>query len=98
MPKTKDKVTIYEVADRANVAISTVSRVLNDSPDVAAKTRERVLQAMRELDFRPDRTARALARQTTRYLAVAIPSFTTPFHTELLKGVRQCLVDEEADV
>ena len=98
MPEIKNKVTIIEVAARAKVGISTVSRVLNDSPNVARKTRERVQQAIGELKYRPDRTARYLARKTTRYLAVAIPSFTTPFHTELLKGVRQCLVHEEIDL
>ena len=94
----KNNVTIIEVAARAKVGISTVSRVLNHAPSVALKTRKRVEQAIGELNYRPDRTARYLARKTTRYLAVAIPSFTTPFHTELLKGVRQCLVHEEIDL
>lgn len=83
--------TIYDVAAYAGVAISTVSRVLNDSRDVSDQTRERVLRAIRELRFRPDRTARTLAQQRTRSLAIAIPTFTTPFHNELLKGVRNVL-------
>lgn len=94
----KSKATIYEVASRAGVGISTVSRVLNDSPRVASATRARVLDTMKELNFRPDRLARSLAQQSSRYLAVAIPSFTTPFHTELLKGVRRCLRNEEIDL
>ncbi len=97
MPQ-KQKITIYDVAERARVAISTVSRVLNNSDDVSPKTRALVQQAVAELDYRPDRTARALAKQATQALAVAIPSFTTPFHTALLKGVRQCLADEEIDL
>ena len=95
---TKKKTTIYDVAQHANVAISTVSRVLNQSPDVSDQTRAKVLAAIEDLQFRPARTARNLAQQTTRALAVAIPSFTTPFHNELLKGIRDRLADEDVDL
>jgi LacI family transcriptional regulator len=96
--KDQSKATIYDVADHASVAISTVSRVLNDSQDVADGTRERVLSAIRELQFRPNRTAKSLAQHSTRTLAVAVPTFTTPFHNELLKGVRDRLDDEGVDL
>lgn len=91
------KPTIYDVADRAGVAISTVSRVLNDSRDVSDATRETVLKAIRELQFRPSRTAKSLAQRSTRTIAVAVPTFTTPFHNELLKGVRSRLDDADLD-
>jgi LacI family transcriptional regulator len=96
--KNQSKATIYDVADHAGVAISTVSRVLNDSQDVADGTRERVLNAIRELQFRPNRTAKSLAQHTTRTISVAVPTFTTPFHNELLKGVRDRLDDEDVDL
>lgn len=92
------KTTIYDVAEQAGVAISTVSRVLNNSQDVSDDTRERVLKAIRELQFRPNRTAKSLAQRSTRTLAVAVPTFTTPFHNELLKGVRDRLDDENIDL
>jgi LacI family transcriptional regulator len=98
MPKEKTRTTIYDVADLAGVAISTVSRVLNDSEDVAETTRERVMKAIEELQFRPDRTAKTLAQGQTRSLAIAVPTFTTPFHNELLKGVRLCLRDYDFDL
>lgn len=98
MAQDKSKVTIYDVADRAGVAISTVSRVLNESADVASSTRTRVLEAIDQLQFRPDRVAKSLAQQRTRTLAIAIPTFTTPFHNELLKGVRNGLRDENGDL
>jgi len=93
-----EKATIYDVAERANVAISTVSRVLNDSQDVAEPTQEKVMSAIRELQFRPNRTAKNLAQRSTRTIAVAVPTFTTPFHNELLKGVRDRLDDEDIDL
>ena len=93
----QSKVTIYDVASEAGVAISTVSRVLNNSEDVSDKTRNRVLKAIDELQFRPDRMAKTLAQQQTHVLAVAIPTFTTPFHNELLKGIRYCLRERSYD-
>jgi len=87
----KERITIYDVAEQAGVAISTVSRVLNDSPDVSEKTRAAVQQVIDDLRFRPDRTAKTLAKRGTLTLAIAIPTFTTPFHNELLKGVRSRL-------
>lgn len=94
----QSKATIYDVAERAGVAISTVSRVLNNSQDVAEETRQKVLTAIRELQFRPSRTAKTLAQRSTQTIAVAVPSFTTPFHNELLKGVRDRLDDEAIDL
>ncbi len=97
-PFSKSKPTIYDVADHAGVAISTVSRVLNNSRDVSDATREKVAQAIEELQFRPNRTAKTLAHQAKRTLAVAVPTFTTPFHNEMLKGVRTRLDDVDVDL
>ena len=98
MAHEKSKVTIYDVADRAGVAISTVSRVLNNSSDVSEPTKMRVLRAIEELEFRPDRTAKSLAQKASRSFAVAIPTFTMPFHTELLKGIRFRLRNHDIDL
>lgn len=92
------KTTIYDVAEAAGVGISTVSRVLNDSPNVSDETRAKVLAAIEELQFRPSRMAKTLAQPTHRTLAVAIPTFTTPFHNELLKGIRYRLKEVEVDL
>ncbi len=96
--RDQDKTTIYDVAEHAGVAISTVSRVLNNSQDVSDATREKVMKAIRELQFRPNRTAKSLAQRTTRTIAVAVPTFTTPFHNEFLKGVRDRLDDADIDL
>lgn len=92
------KHTIYDVADEAGVAISTVSRVLNNSSEVADATRERVQAAIEKLQFRPQRTARTLAQQQTHSLAVAMPSFTSLFFVELLKGVKDELREHDIDL
>jgi LacI family transcriptional regulator len=89
MPSSRrSTATIHDVADRAGVSAATVSRVVNDSGQTADTTRERVLTAIEELEYRPNRTAKSLAQGATQTIAVAVPTFTTPFHNELLKGVR----------
>jgi len=95
---SKSHVTIYDVAQHAGVAISTVSRVLNGSPDVSEVTRAKVEQAIADLKYHPNRTARSLAQQDVRSLAVAIPSFTAPFQNELLKGIRSYLREIDHDL
>jgi LacI family transcriptional regulator len=91
------KQTIYDVARVANVAISTVSRVLNGSPYVSEETKRRVQKAIDELDFRPQVNARKLARREAQIIAVALPSFTTPFFNEVLKGIKDRLKDTDLD-
>ena len=57
--------TIYEVAREAGVSRQTVSRVINNRPDVAPETRQRILQIIHELDYRPSAIARSLSKQRT---------------------------------
>jgi LacI family transcriptional regulator len=94
----RDKRTIYDVASEAGVAISTVSRVLNGSAEVSDATRLRVQAAIEKLQFRPQRTARILAQQQTHSLAVAMPSFTSLFYVEVLKGVKDELREHDIDL
>ncbi|MDO7880962.1 LacI family DNA-binding transcriptional regulator [Salinibacterium soli] len=65
---------IRQVAARAGVSHMTVSRVLNGHPSIAPATRERVLEAIRELDYRPNSAARALATRRSNRLGVIVES------------------------
>lgn len=82
------KPTIYEIAKKVGVSTATVSRVLNDSPRVSDKTKKRILKAMREMNYAPRLTARKLASSKVELLGVVVPSFTTPFFNEVLKGIK----------
>jgi LacI family transcriptional regulator len=64
---------------------------------VSDATREKVRAAAEELQFRPNRPAKSLAQRSAQTIAVAVPTFTTPFHNELLKGVRSRLDDADVD-
>jgi DNA-binding LacI/PurR family transcriptional regulator len=79
--------TIVEVAERAGVGIGTVSRVLNNTGAVKAETRERVLKAIDELNFRPNQAARQLVTARTGTIAVVLPYLTRPFFVNVLHGV-----------
>ncbi len=79
--------TIYDVARQAGVGIGTVSRVLNGSTQVRPATRERVLAAIRQLDFVPHGGARSLGSGRTGVVGLVVPFFTRPFFIEVLRGV-----------
>jgi DNA-binding LacI/PurR family transcriptional regulator len=81
------QVTIDEVARRARVSISTVSRVLNGLDRVHPETRERVLAAIKELSYQPSAYARGLAKQRSQTLGFVIPNISDPFFLEVVRGV-----------
>jgi DNA-binding LacI/PurR family transcriptional regulator len=70
--------TLHEVAARAGVSHQTVSRVVNDSPRVAQQTRLRVLQAVEELDYQPNKAARNLVSK--RSTLIGVITFATHFY------------------
>ncbi len=67
--------TLRDVADRAGVSYQTVSRVVNEHPHVAAETRRRVLEVIRELDYRPHRAAQLLTSGRSYILQLVIFEF-----------------------
>ncbi len=80
-------VTIADVATRAGVGAGTVSRVLNNSPNVSADTRARVLAAIEVLDYRPNPLARGLSLGRGHTIGVLVPFFTHASAVERLRGV-----------
>ena len=84
--RARTTATIADVAARAGVGASTVSRVLNDG-QVSARARERVLAAMSDLAYRPQASARALASGSTGTVGLVIPFFTHPSAVERVRGV-----------
>lgn len=70
--------TVYDVAERSGVSIATVSRVYRTPESVRAQTRERVLDAARELGYVPSGSARGLASRTTGVLGLCFPDYADP--------------------
>lgn len=77
------RVTIHDVARFAGVSRQTVSRALNDKDEIEDSTKQRVLDAARELGYRPSRFARGLVRQDTTTIGLVIPDLLNPFFTEV---------------
>ncbi|WP_392544674.1 LacI family DNA-binding transcriptional regulator [Oryzobacter telluris] len=78
--------TIYAVADLAQVSIATVSRVLQGSPVVTEKTRQKVLAAVDQLDYLPSGAARSLAVRHHDTYGLVLPELSGPYYAELLVG------------
>ncbi|NHI19427.1 LacI family DNA-binding transcriptional regulator [Phycicoccus endophyticus] len=81
--------TIYSVADAAGVSIATVSRVLQGSASVSARTREKVLAAVDRLDYMPRASARSLAAGQHEALGLVLPELHGPYFSELLMGFEE---------
>lgn len=84
--------TLEEIARIAHVSRSTVSRVINNDPNVSDRTRQRVEEVIRQANFQPNRAARSLAGGRTRILGLVIPMgvsrlFTDPFFPILIQSV-----------
>lgn len=79
--------TILDVAEHAGVGVGTVSRVLNNSPAVSARTRAKVQRAIEELGYKPSSVARALKKGRTTSVYVFLPFLTRPSMFERLQGV-----------
>src|SRR6202163_3905666 len=82
-------VTLKDLAARANVHPSTISRVANNDPSlrIAPVTRQRIEALLRETEYRPNGLARGLKMRQTTVLAVVIPDITNPFFAALFRGV-----------
>ena len=82
-------VTLKQLAVRARVHPSTISRVVNNDPSlrIAPNTRQRIETLLRETEYRPNGVARGLKLRQTFALAVVIPDITNPFFAALFRGV-----------
>lgn len=91
-------VTIADVARRAGVGRGTVSRVLNNRPNVDPETRARVQAVIDELDFVPSAAARRLSLGKTQTVGVVVPFLTRPATVERLRGIEAGLVEASLDM
>jgi DNA-binding LacI/PurR family transcriptional regulator len=84
--------TINDIAKAANVAPSTVSRVIANSTLISEATKTKVLKIMKEMNYHPNMIARSLVRRSTRIVGTLIPetsekAFQLPFFSEILRGI-----------
>lgn len=100
--------TIKDVAKYANVSVATVSRVINKKGYVSKDAEESVLQAIKELNYKPNSVARSLYHKTSKMIGLLIPDISNPFFPELARAVEDvalsygytvviCNTDEEVE-
>ncbi|MEM1003242.1 MAG: LacI family DNA-binding transcriptional regulator [Bacteroidota bacterium] len=101
-------ITLKELARILNVSVSTVSKALNDSPEIGERTKRRIVELATELNYRPNRIAQQLKSNKTKTIGVIIPTVINPFFAEALHGIEKeasaldydiivCLSDESLE-
>ncbi|WP_449539757.1 LacI family DNA-binding transcriptional regulator [Ferdinandcohnia sp. Marseille-Q9671] len=83
---------IQQVAQKAGVSVATVSRVLNNAPSVSTKTRLKVENAIKDLNYEPSMLGRNLRNSESRLLLVLLPSISNPFYTEIINGIQNTAI------
>ena len=81
-----NRVTMADVAREAGVSAMTVSRVVNEKGEVGPATRQRVLEVVERLGYRPSAIARGLATQRTGSLGLVMPDVANPFFSDVARG------------
>ncbi|WP_331459282.1 LacI family DNA-binding transcriptional regulator [Paenibacillus sp. FJAT-27812] len=85
------KVSIFDVARKSGLSVVTVSRVINNADTVREKNRNKVLQAMKELDYHPNAAARSLARGKTGVIGIIIITLNDSFLDAVVKEINDKL-------
>ena len=76
-------ITIRDVAEKAGVSVTTVSRTLNNRGYISRETREKIAEAIRALDYSPNQLARSLSNAKTQVIGIVVPSICHPFFSQI---------------
>ena len=82
-------ITIKDVAKEVNVSVTTISRVLNNKPDVSEATKKKVEKAIEKMGYNPNKIAQGLVLKKSNSIGLIIPDINNPFFPELIKGVER---------
>lgn len=85
--------TIKDVAEYSGVSVSSVSRVLNDRPDVSEDVRQRVLEAVRSLHYVPNNSARDLSKTRSDAIGLIVRGAGNPFYTPIIRSIERSILD-----
>lgn len=91
-------VTIKTIADKLDVSYATVSRALNDHPDVNEETKKTVIAKAKEMGYQPNAIARGLVNNETKTIGLVIPDITNPFFPQVARGVEEAAVTADYNI
>lgn len=97
MQKEKD-ITIYDIAEKLNISIATVSRALKDDPVVSKKTKKKIFDMAEELGYRSNHFARNLRIQQTNTIGVLVHELNSNFITSVLAGIEKITTEAGYDI
>jgi len=97
MVKGKE-VTIYDLANKLNISIATVSRGLKDDPAVSKKTRKKIFELAEEMGYRSNHFARNLRRQKTNTIGIIVHELNSNFITSVLAGIEKITTEAGYDL
>ena len=86
--------TIKDIARLCGVSVSTVSRVLNDRPDVSEENRRRVLEVIESSNYIPNNTARDLVKTKSDAIGLVVRGVSNPFYTDIIRAVEDSITAE----
>ena len=81
--------TIKDIAERCGVSVSTVSRVLNDHPDVSDAVREKVMKVVQEVHYVPNNSARDLVRPQSNTIGLVVRGIGNPFFSQVIRSIEK---------
>ncbi len=90
--------TIKEIAKRLNVSVSTVSRALHDHPGIGLRTKTRVQELARELDYQPNQAAISFKQSKTYTIGVVLPNLKEEFFSEAINGIEEIATGHKYNV
>lgn len=93
----RKQITIEELAEKANVSIATVSRVLNNKGNVKKETKNHVIEIMKEYDFHP-KNIHLLSDPSSKILLTCVPDFCNPFYSPVIDGIQKAAHENDYDV
>jgi DNA-binding LacI/PurR family transcriptional regulator len=88
------KVTIKDIAKKLGVSATTVSKVINNHPDISAKTRKIVQDTIEKMGYIPNFTAQNLRKNVTKFIGLVISDNTNPYYAEVIKAVEKVIKDK----
>lgn len=83
--------TIYDIAEKANVSISTVSRVINGSDSVSKKTKKKIQKIIEQMNYIPNSVARSLVQKKTKTIGLIVSDVTNHFFNNVIDGIDNVL-------
>ena len=86
--KNNDKTSLKDIASAAGVSVSTVSRALNEHPDISIETRNSIKELAKTMDYHPNLLAQSLVNRSTHTIGVIIPNLETTFFSSMLGGIQ----------